>query len=249
MSESGLPLLYLDDRLAVISKPAGWLVHASPLDPREQRIVLQALRNQLGRRVFPVHRLDKATSGVLAFALDADTARELGERFTEGQGIRKIYRAVVRGWPASEQLIDHPLTRLADDLTEARTQRLPSQTRLCTLERGTLPIAHGRYGEVRYAQVELEPLTGRRHQLRRHMKHIAHPILGDSTHGKGPLNRAVAEHLGVSRLWLHAYMLEICLSGQSKPIRIEAPVGPAWHCWSLEHQAQHPKAAAALAQT
>lgn len=234
MSESHLPLLYLDSRLAVISKPAGWLVHASPLDPREQRIVLQALRSQLGRRVFPVHRLDKATSGALAFALDVDTARELGERFADGQGIRKTYQAIVRGWPASDQLIDHPLTRLADDVTETRTQRLPSQTRLRTVGYGTLPIAHGRYGEVRYAQVELDPLTGRRHQLRRHMKHIAHPIIGDSTHGKGPLNRAVAEHLGVSRLWLHASMLEIRLSDQSEPIRIEAPAGPEWQCWGRE---------------
>ena len=234
MSESRLPILYLDDRLAVISKPAGWLVHASPLDPGEHRIVLQALRDQLGQRVFPVHRLDKATSGVLAFALDADMARQLGERFTDGEGIRKTYRAVVRGWPASEQLIDHPLTRLADDSTTARTQRLPSQTRLRTIGRGSLPIAHGRYGEVRYAHVALDPLTGRRHQLRRHMKHIAHPIIGDSTHGKGPLNRAVAEHLGVSRLWLHAWMLGIKISGQREPIRIEAPVGPEWQCWRFE---------------
>jgi tRNA pseudouridine65 synthase len=181
--------------------------------------------------VFPLHRLDKATSGVLAFALDSGTARSLGERFESGEGIRKTYRAIVRGWPTSDQQIDHPLTRMKDDRTDSRTQSLPAQTLLRILNRGALPVAHGPYPEIRYAELELRPLTGRRHQIRRHLKHIAHPVIGDSTHGKGPLNRTVSEHLGVARLWLHAESLELAMPGAHECLRFVAPTGPEWQVW------------------
>jgi tRNA pseudouridine65 synthase len=224
-------LLHRDDRLAVICKPAGWLVHATALDRGETRVVLQALRKLLGQTVFPLHRLDKATSGVLAFALDSSTARSLGERFESGEGIRKTYRAIVRGWPTGDRQIDHPLTRMKDDRTDSRTQSLPAQTLLRILHRGALPVAHGPYPEIRHAELELRPLTGRRHQIRRHLKHIAHPVIGDSTHGKGPLNRAVSEHLGIARLWLHAESLELVMPGAHECLRFVAPTGPEWQAW------------------
>lgn len=232
MPHPPFPLLHLDQQLAVISKPAGWLVHPSPIDRSETRVVVSALRDQLGRKVYPLHRLDKATSGVLAFALNAEAAREFGVCFESGIGVRKTYRAVVRGWPSPDQLIDHPLDRMPDDFTPRRDQALPAQTRLRTLRCGALPIAHGRYPEIRFAEVEVEPLTGRRHQIRRHLKHIAHPVIGDSTHGKGPLNRAVADHLGVARLWLHASALQILAPGAAAPMLFEAAPGPEWALWS-----------------
>ena len=226
-----LQLLHLDEHLAVVNKPAGWLVHASPIDRGERRIVLQALRDQLGRAVWPLHRLDKGTSGALAFALDPDTARTIGRAFDSGHGVRKTYRAIVRGWPGLEQLIDHPLTRMADDQSGSREPVQAAQTRLYRMRQGTVPIADQRHDQIRIAEVQLQPLTGRRHQLRRHMKHIAHPIIGDATHGKGPLNRSLAAHLGVSRLWLHAASLELPPIIDRPPIRVEAPSGDEWRVW------------------
>ena len=226
-----LDILYLDDYLAIVNKPAGWLVHRTPLDKGESRFVLQALRDQIGQSVWPVHRLDKGTSGVLVFALSAEVARTLGQAFEGGEGLHKTYRAIVRGWPADAQLIDHPLKRMPDDMRSQREEVQSAQTRLRTLHRGELPIAQGDFATLRWAEVQLQPLTGRRHQLRRHMKHIAHPIIGDATHGKGPLNRAVAAHWGVGRLWLHALSLQLTHPVNGAVLTLEAPTGPEWAFW------------------
>jgi len=226
-----LDILYQDDYLAIVNKPAGWLVHRTPLDKGEIRFVLQALRDQIGQHVWPVHRLDKGTSGVLAFALNAEVARTLGSAFETGEGLHKTYRAVVRGWPLAEGLIDHPLKRMPDDMRSEREEIQTAQTRYATLRCGELPIAQGEFPSLRWAEMQLQPLTGRRHQLRRHMKHIAHPIIGDATHGKGQLNRAVAAHLGVQRLWLHALRLDVRHPVSGQALRIDAPCGPEWSLW------------------
>ena len=226
-----LELLYLDEHLAVVNKPAGWLVHRTPLDKGESRFVLQTLRDQIGQQVWPVHRLDKGTSGVLVFALSAEVARLLGQAFESSEGLHKTYRAIVRGWPADELLIDHPLKRMPDDMRSQREEIQDAQTRLRTLLRGELPIAQGDFPTLRWAEVQLQPLTGRRHQLRRHMKHIAHPIIGDATHGKGPLNRAVAQHIGMQRLWLHALGLQLTHPVSGESLSLQAPLGPEWLRW------------------
>ena len=227
-----LDILYRDDYLAIVNKPAGWLVHRTPLDKGESRFVLQTLRDQIGQPVWPAHRLDKGTSGVLVFALSSAVASTLGQAFESGEGLHKQYRAIVRGWPLDEQFIDHPLKRMPDDMRSQREEVQSAQTRLRTLRRGELPIPQGAFPSLRWAEVELQPLTGRRHQLRRHAKHIAHPILGDATHGKGPLNRAVAAHLGVSRLWLHALQLTLRHPVTGEALSIQAPSGPEWALWS-----------------
>ena len=252
-----LEILYLDDYLAAVAKPPGLLVHRTGLDAGETRFALQMLRDQLGRPVWPAHRLDKGTSGVLLFALDADTARALGRQFEAGGTIRKTYLAMVRGWPAQEGLIDHPLSRLSDDQRHPRRgamERPASMakglddgrvrderpfavevqdacTRYRALARHELPLAQGDFAQTRCALVELSPLTGRRHQLRRHLKHIAHPIIGDATHGKGPLNRSVAGLLGVQRLWLHAGRLELPHPATGQPLTIEGMPGDEWGRW------------------
>src|SRR6218665_95161 len=110
-----LRILHQDDKLVAVDKPPGLLVHRTGLDAGETQFALQLLRDQLGRPVWPAHRLDKGTSGVLLFALDAETARALGLAFEAPDLVRKTYRAVVRGWPPAEGLIDHPLKRLEDD--------------------------------------------------------------------------------------------------------------------------------------
>ena len=120
---------------------------------------------------------------------------------------------------------------MPDDMRTQREEMQTAQTRLHTLRRGELPIAQGAFPGLRWAEVELRPLTGRRHQLRRHAKHIAHPIIGDATHGKGPLNRAVAAHLGLQRLWLHALQLEMVHPVSGQALQLHAPLDAHWGVW------------------
>jgi tRNA pseudouridine65 synthase len=227
-----LRILYQDENLAVVDKPAGLLVHRTGLDAGETQFALQMLRDQLGRPVWPAHRLDKGTSGVLLFALDADTARSLAQAFEAPDLVRKTYHAVVRGWPAEAGTIDHPLKRLEDDARAGRVEVQDALTQYRTLAHYELPVPYGSFAATRCALVELQPLTGRRHQLRRHMKHIAHPILGDATHGKGPLNRAVAGYIGMQRLWLHARSLTLGpLAHEGDALTIDAPCDATWERW------------------
>ncbi|HQZ55839.1 MAG TPA: pseudouridine synthase [Ottowia sp.] len=227
-----LPILYQDAQLVAIDKPAGLLVHRTGLDAGETRFAVQLLREQIGRPVWPVHRLDKGTSGVLLFALDAATAAALAQAWTGG-AVRKTYVAMVRGWPPDEGLVDHPLARLPDDARSARgIECQPAMTRFRTLQRLALPLPDRGFDDTRCARLELEPLTGRRHQLRRHCKHMAHPIIGDATHGKGVLNRALAALLGTQRLWLHAQALVLDHPASGAPLRIEAAPGPEWGLWA-----------------
>lgn len=221
-----LTVLYQDDSLVAIDKPSGWLVHRSNIDRHESRILVQALRDQIGRHVHPVHRLDKGTSGVMLFALDAASARCLAEQF-ERHEIHKTYWAVVRGWPPECGRIDHPLRDNSDDYadmpstSEARSAITEFQ-RLATVE---LPHAVDRYPTSRYALVSLQPLTGRRHQLRRHMKHIAHPIIGDATHGKGRHNRFFAAQFGCDRLLLACTETRFRHPKNAAEMIVRTPVG------------------------
>ena len=203
-----LTVLHRDKNIVAIDKPAGLLVHATALDAQENISAVQLLREQLGEPVSPVHRLDKGTSGVLLFARHADAAREWGLAFEQGR-VRKRYLALVRGWPAQEGVVDHPLAR-DPELPSAGQPRLQAVTHFRRLACFEWPFAvDARHAMSRYALVCAEPVTGRRHQIRRHFKHIAHPLVGDATHGKGPHNRAVARWLGTARLWLHAERLEL----------------------------------------
>lgn len=203
-----LEILYQDDHLVAIHKPAGLLVHRSMIARQETRFAVQMLRDQIGRHVYPVHRLDRGTSGILVFALDPVVAGALGSAF-EGHFVTKRYLAIVRGHPGEAGLVDHPLRRQHDPYDTARQTRAaeeaepqPALTRFRRLATAELPHAIDRYPTSRYALLMLEPVTGRRHQLRRHMKHIAHPIIGDATHGKGVHNRFFANHFGIDRLLL-----------------------------------------------
>lgn len=215
-----LPVLWRDEHLVAVHKPAGWLVHRTGLDAHETRVVVQALRDQLGQRVHPVHRLDKGTSGVLLMALEPQAARLMGQAF-DARRVDKGYVALVRGWMPDTALVDHPLK--PDD---APADALPQQavTALRCLARLELPEAvEPRHPTTRVSLVEARPLTGRRHQIRRHLKHLSHPIIGDATHGKGLHNRWWADRLGVQRLWLHAFELVFPHPFGGQIIRVEAP--------------------------
>jgi tRNA pseudouridine65 synthase len=220
-----LPILYRDDHLIAIDKPAGLLVHRSDLDRAETRFAVQLLRDQVGARVWPAHRLDRGTSGVLLFAFDPATAGQLGRQFEAGR-VAKTYWAVVRGHPPETGCIDHPLTRRPDDREGAADDLgapWPALTRYRRLAQVELPVAVDRYPTSRYALLELAPVTGRRHQIRRHLKHIAHPIIGDATYGKGRHNRMFAERFGCRRLLLACTRLALSHPVDGRPLTLEAP--------------------------
>ena len=223
-----LDILYRDDFLVAINKPSGLLVHRSNIDRHETRFALQLLRDQIGQRVFPLHRLDKPTSGVLLFALDADSARQVGGQF-ERDEIRKHYLAVVRGWPPDAGMIDHPLSRRFDDYgrryrADSPPAAQPAVTQYRRLACVELPVAVDRYPTSRYALVELQPGTGRQHQLRRHLKHLAHPVIGDATYGKGLHNRLFQQRFGSRRLLLACTRLELRHPQEDRTLSIAAPL-------------------------
>lgn len=234
-----LPIIHIDEHIVAINKPAGMLVHRTGLDAQESVFALQLLRDQLGRQVWPAHRLDKGTSGLLLFALDAQTASNLGQIFEQGLA-RKTYRALVRGWPAQTQgQIDHPLAR-DPELPSKGQQMLESRTDWQRLARVTWPFSTDpRFADTRFALLEACPLSGRRHQIRRHLKHLTHPIIGDSTHGKGPLNRAAAQFLGLQRLWLHGLSLAFTHPATQQGMQLQAPLGPEWQALQQMGDWQH----------
>lgn len=204
-----IEVLYEDEDLLALHKPAGLLVHPTQLDAQETDSLLQRAESQLGRRLYPAHRLDKGSSGLLLMAKRVAAASLLGEAFREGR-IAKRYLALVRGWPAANAgEIDYPLARDPERPSQGQTL-LPALTRWQCLRRLSWPLStRPGFADTRGALLELAPLQGRRHQIRRHCKQLGHPLIGDTTHGKGPLNRALAEHLGLQRLWLHGWQLQL----------------------------------------
>lgn len=199
-----LPVQYGDGVLLVVSKPSGMAVHRGW--SREKIVALQLARNQSGRHVYPVHRLDRATSGALLFAFDPGTARRMQEKFAAGE-VTKRYVALVRGIPPEAGVIDHPIPRAPDG---PRVPAVTEYRRLATFER--------------YALVEVLPRTGRLHQIRRHFKHLSHPLIGDVRYGKGEHNRLFRERFGLHRLALHALELSFEHPVSGERLRITAPV-------------------------
>jgi tRNA pseudouridine65 synthase len=222
-----LHVIHHDAQLLAVHKPAGLLVHRSALDAHEHDSVIDRVQQQTGQRLWPVHRLDKGTSGVLLLARDVDTARALGALFAAGS-LDKRYLALVRGWPADAGQTDAPLAR-DPELPSTGQPQLAACTRWQVRSRLVLPVCtHPQHADTRLALVDVQPLSGRRHQIRRHFKALGHPLIGDATHGKGPLNRAVAAHLGVARLWLHAQALTLTHPATGALLRLQAAPGPAW---------------------
>lgn len=207
-----LEILYRDEHLVAVNKPAGMLVHRSWLDKHETVFAMQTLRDQIGQHVFTVHRLDKPTSGVLLFALSSEVARLLSQQL-ETRQMNKTYHAVVRGYVAEDATLDYPLTeeldKIADKFANPDKAPQPAVTHYRVLAQVEMPVPVGRYDTARYSLVELKPETGRKHQLRRHMTHLRHPILGDSAHGDLKQNRGMVEHFGCPGLMLHASHLQL----------------------------------------
>ncbi len=231
--EGALPILYQDSQLVAVNKPSGLLVHRSLIDRHETRFAVQMLRNQLGQKVYPLHRLDKPTSGVLLFALDAATARLAGEQFQAG-AVQKTYLALVRGYTSAAGVIDYPLREELDEVADAKADHnkpaQPAITHYRSLEAFELPFAQGKHPTSRYTLLELTPETGRKHQLRRHLKHIFHPIVGDTTHGDGKHNQLFREQFGCGRLLLHAARLVFVHPLTGAAVQIDAPLPDDFKC-------------------
>jgi len=230
-----LEILFRDDHLVAIHKPAGLLIHRSDIDRHETRFAVQLLRNQLRQRIYPIHRLDKPTSGIVLFALNSDTAGAVQAQFTQ-QSVSKTYLALVRGFTDIEGVIDYPLKRESvyknPQPHEKNHQTQDAQdatTDYQTLGTTELDIPVGRYATSRYSLVELRPLTGRRHQLRRHLKHIYHPIIGDTTHGDGKHNAMFRERFNCHRLMLMARSLELTHPHTQKPLHITSGEDPDFY--------------------
>lgn len=214
-----LTILYQDDDLVAVHKPAGLLVHRSQLARGEREFLLQRLRNQLHQRVYPVHRLDRPTSGVMVFAFSSDVAARLSACFSERQ-VEKRYLAVVRGVAPEQERLEYPLREEDGTRPKAQMPAMPAMTDIRRLDSVALPVQVDRYPVARYSLVEARPLTGRRHQIRRHLSRRGYPIIGDAKHGKSVHNRFFAERFEAPRLLLAATWLAFDHPQESKRVQL-----------------------------
>ena len=199
-----LLLLHRDDDLLAVDKPSGLAVHRGWA--QDGVVAMSLARDLAGRRVYPVHRLDRGTSGVLVLALGPEAARRMAQAFESGR-VRKRYLALVRGIPPAGGVIDHPIPRSPGG------PRVPAVTRFRTL--ATFE---------RYAWLEVVPESGRLHQIRRHLKHISHPLIGDVRYGKGEHNRLFRCRFGLHRLALHAAELRLPHPATGLELVLQAPL-------------------------
>jgi tRNA pseudouridine65 synthase len=195
-----LQILFQDDHLIAIHKPNGLLVHRSKIAKDADVFALQLLRDQIGQKVYPAHRLDRKTSGVLLFSLDQETNSKMQQMFAEGR-VAKKYLAIVRGFTNDAGLIDYPLKKDDDTLQEARTSYK-------TLMQSEIDIPFGKHPSSRYSLLEVSPETGRMHQIRKHLAHIFHPIIGDRPHGCNKQNRFFKEKWAMETMLLHASQIQ-----------------------------------------
>ncbi len=203
-SPESLEVLHRDEDIVVVNKPSGLLVHRGW--DNDKVVAMTLVRDLVGAHVFPVHRLDRPTSGALIFALHKDAARTLSQSF-EASEVSKVYLALVRGITPDSGTIDNPVPKKPKG---PRVDAVTDFRRLHTFER--------------YSLVEARPKTGRLHQIRRHLKHITHPLIGDVKYGKGDQNRLFRERFGLNRLALHALSIEFKHPSHNEVVKVVAPV-------------------------
>jgi len=217
LQDTALSVVYADDALAVVNKPAGLMVHDSKLARGESDFAADRLREQFGKPIFLVHRLDRATSGCLLLAFDRDTASALG-RSLMAEHFRKDYLAVCRGWPAPEAgVIEHAL-----DGGPGKPVKKEAVTDFRTLATAEVDWPSQQHPSSRYALLCCSPRTGRFRQIRRHLKHVHHHLVGDTSHGDGRHNLAFRMR-GVHRMLLHAWRLSFPHPGLGRELAVVAP--------------------------
>lgn len=222
-----LNILYQDEYIIAVNKPCGLLVHRSPIDKQETRFAVQTLRDQVGFHVFPAHRLDRPTAGVLLFGTSGEVASALGEQMMR-KTVLKQYKAIVRGYFDGTGVIDYALKyrydKIADKHKRPQQPPQPATTLVESVHKYELPFAVGKYQTARYSLVDLFPSTGRKHQLRRHLVHIRHPIIGDTTHGDGKQNKFLRDNFGFKNLALTCTKMGFYHPVTSEWLTVEAPV-------------------------
>jgi len=214
------PILFEDESLIAINKPTGILVHRTRIS-EDKIFVLQLLRKQINQRVYPIHRLDRATSGVLIFGKNKEGASLLSEQF-RAKKVEKQYLGIVRGYVEEEGTIDYPL---------AKEKWLPKKEAIShyrKLNQTEIQEPIGRYQTARYSLVEVRLETGRRHQIRRHFSHLRHPIIGDKKHGDVKHNSYWRDNFDISRMLLHAQHLQFNHPKTGKNHLIYAPIDEAF---------------------
>lgn len=211
-----LQVLFRDEHFIAIDKPSGLFVHKNAIEPKAPH-ALSYVRELNKGLVWPVHRLDRPTSGVLVFACSKEATALLSLEFREKR-VMKTYHAVVRGFTDENGTIDHGLK------TEKGNKTKQSVTCFRRLKIVELPYPVGPYSTARYSLVEVTPLTGRRHQIRRHFDHLFHPLIGDRVYGDGRHNRFIREMFGVGRLLLSATSLEFTHPFTGEAVHIRAQV-------------------------
>lgn len=223
-----IKVLFEDEHYFAIDKPSGLLVHPSPIERRAPNAIA-LIQEQLGFKAYTVHRLDRPTSGVLVFAKHSEAANRLNICFAERR-IEKTYLCVCRGYTDEEGIVDHPLKEIIDKVADkkANPNKPPKDAvshykRLATVE---LPIPVSQHPTSRYSLVEVKPKTGRKHQIRRHLKHLFHPLVGDTKHGDGRHNTMFRDNFGLDRLLLMATELTFIHPFTEQPLTIKAPVTP-----------------------
>ena len=227
-----IDIIYEDEFLVAINKEAGLLVHRSWLDKDETRFAMQLTRDAVGCHVFPVHRLDRPTSGVLLFAKSSAVARTLTEAFTERK-VTKRYLAVVRGFMPEQGTVDYALSfkpdAIADKFADLDKPPQEAVTHWQSLAQIELPFAVSKKHDTsRYSLVRLTPETGRKHQLRRHMRHVFHHIVGDTSHGDGRHNRFFRTQYDCARMLLHAQSLSLSHPVTGEPLLLKAGLDSQW---------------------
>ena len=209
-----LEIIYQDEHLIAINKPHGLLVHQSSIARDATEFALQLLRDQVGKHVSPVHRLDRKTSGILLFAFDKTSEIAMHQQFMNTETNKK-YLAILRGFTPDVMEIDYPLAKENGTMQDAFTSFI-------TLQRAEVPVAFGKHATSRYSLIEATPKTGRMHQLRRHFSHILHPIIGDRTHGCNKQNKFFKDQWEMTTMLLHASELEFAHPITKESIHLKA---------------------------
>lgn len=237
MSEHSLNIVYEDEFLLVVDKPAGLLMHPSWLDKHETDTLASRVKHYLGgAKVHTVHRLDRPTSGLVVIGKQDSIARALAEQFA-GRTVEKTYWAIVRGFTPESLIIDHPITEELDKIADRDASQLrqpqPAVTHFQRLGISELALPVSHYSKARYSWLQCSPKTGRKHQIRKHLKHIRHPIVSDSRYGCRHNNKLAAQSLGIHSLALRAISLSFQHPMTHQTLNCKLSLNDEWAEWLM----------------
>lgn len=217
-----IEILYTDSHIVVVNKPTGLLVHRTRIAEEENDFLLQKVRDQLQLKLYPVHRLDRPTSGIVVFALSSEDAN-LFSNMIQSNEVEKEYHALVRGWFSDEVDLNYPVKNEKGNVKDAHTI-------FRNVKHFELDVPSGRYPTTRYSLIKCFPKSGRWHQLRQHLAHLRHYIINDRVHGDGKCNRFYTDYFQCRDMFLHASRISFIHPYSKDKVVIKA-VSPAH--WSV----------------